>query len=104
VAVGYGVPVPKSQTARKRKQTKRDKETQWQRVRQACKVRDGGRCRVCHSRDGADVHHIKLRSAGGVDSTANCACLCRVCHEDVHGYRLALEGNANGKLKITRLR
>jgi 5-methylcytosine-specific restriction endonuclease McrA len=49
------------------------------------------------------VHHVRFRSRGGVDSTANCACLCRMCHAEIHAYRLAVSGDANGKLKFERL-
>ena len=94
---------PKPTSAPRAKREKaREKERQWQRVRACVLVRDNRRCRVCKTRDGVDVHHIRFRSVGGEDSTANCAALCRVCHADVHAYRLVLSGDANGTIKIER--
>ena len=96
-----GFPKPKSAPRDKRDKA-REKERQWQRVRQCVLVRDGRRCRVCKTRDGVDVHHIRFRSVGGENSTANCAAICKCCHADVHAYRLAISGDANKKLKIER--
>lgn len=93
---------PESRAA-ERKDRKRAKALQWRRVRACVLVRDGGRCRVCKTRDGVDVHHIQFRSRGGEDSTENCAALCRECHAEIHAYRLTLSGNANGKLKMSRV-
>ena len=96
------IPVPKPSTARDKKATKLAKVKQWQRVQQVVKVRDGGRCRACGTREGVDVHHIKFRSLGGADDTKNCCLLCRLCHADIHGYRLALDGDANRRLRVSR--
>ena len=61
---------PKPQTTSSVKREKaRAKETAWQRVRQCVLVRDGYKCRVCKTRDGVDVHHLRFRSVGGQDST-----------------------------------
>lgn len=87
-------------------QSRRDKakakDKAWRAVRAAVLERDGRKCRVCKTADGVDVHHIRFRSRGGDDSTANCAALCRVCHRDIHAYVLTLEGDADKRLKITR--
>jgi 5-methylcytosine-specific restriction endonuclease McrA len=96
------IPKPRSRAADK-KDAKREQEKQWQRTRQCVLVRDGYKCRSCKSKEGIDVHHVRFRSRGGVDSTANCACLCRMCHAEIHAYRLAVSGDANGKLKFERL-
>jgi len=96
-------PCPKPTPTRDRRDKKRAKEQAWQRVRQCVLVRDDRRCRVCRSREDVDVHHLRFRSTGGADSTSNCAALCRSCHADVHGYRLAIHGDANQKLRIERL-
>jgi 5-methylcytosine-specific restriction endonuclease McrA len=98
----YGVPVPKTRSVHDKREAKRAKEKRWQQVRQAVLVRDERRCRVCRSRDAVDVHHVRFRSAGRDDSTRNCATLCRGCHADVHAYRLAIEGDADKTLKVTR--
>lgn len=95
--------VPKPTFTKDKRQVKRDKTREWQAIRRAVLIRDGYHCRVCGN-VWPDVHHIRLKSAGGKDSTANCVCLCRVCHSDIHGYRLALSGDANKKLRIERLR
>jgi len=94
---------PKGQTQSSAKREKaRAKEQQWQRVRQCVLVRDGRRCRVCRTMEGVDVHHVRFRSVGGDDNTSNCAALCRICHAEIHAYRLVISGDANGKLKIER--
>lgn len=97
------MPFPKPPSAPRVKRDKaREKAKQWQRVRQCVLVRDGRRCRVCKTRDGVDVHHIRFRSVGGEDNTSNCAALCRCCHQEIHAYRLTLTGDANGKLNVER--
>ena len=58
--------------------------------KQACKVRDGFKCRVCESCDNLQAHHIKLRSKGGTDRLSNVMTLCKDCHGKHHleGLRL----------------
>ncbi len=100
---GMGTACPKPESkAKSRRVGRRDRMTLWQRVRRAVIFRDKGRCRACHRREGAEVHHVRFRSVGGEHSTANCALLCGECHADVHAYRLAIIGDANGKLRIER--
>jgi 5-methylcytosine-specific restriction endonuclease McrA len=49
------------------------------------------------------VHHIRFRSMGGEDSTRNCAAMCRVCHAELHAYRLYAEGeDANKRIRFVR--
>jgi 5-methylcytosine-specific restriction endonuclease McrA len=96
-----GIPKPVSRAGERRK-TRRAKEDAWQKVRRLVLARDGRRCRVCSSRDQIEAHHIRFRSLGGTHTTANTACLCAVCHADVHAYRLTLSGNADAILKIER--
>jgi 5-methylcytosine-specific restriction endonuclease McrA len=95
------VPKPKSVPADKREK-QRAKLMAWRRVRAWVLVRDLRKCRVCKTAEGVDVHHIKFRSVGGEDTPENLAVLCRVCHQEIHSYRLSLSGNANGKLRIER--
>ena len=94
---------PKPQPSRDKREQAKQRLREWQQIRKAVLERDGRRCRVCNSRNGVEVHHIRFRSLGGGHSTANCAVLCQVHHADIHGYRLALEGNANCKLKVVKL-
>ncbi len=79
------------------------KEKQWRLTRAVVQVRDRFKCRHCRTKDGVDVHHIKLRSAGGKDDTRNCCLLCRECHCLVHSYRLSISGDANKRLKFERI-
>lgn len=102
MAIGYGVVAKKSDSARKTLTDKRAKAKLWRDVKAAVLARDKRCCRVCGLKGGTDAHHIKLRSAGGEDTTANLATLCRVCHNDVHAYRIAITGDANKKLTVTR--
>jgi 5-methylcytosine-specific restriction endonuclease McrA len=85
---------------------KRDKakarERQWQATRKLVLVRDRYRCRVCASAEQVDVHHIRLRSAGGEDVPSNLAAMCRACHELIHLHKLTVRGNGDKALKVTR--
>ena len=56
---------------------------EWRRIRAAVLARDGSRCTSCGiavaSAD-ADIHHLVLRAAGGLDDPANLITLCDGCH------------------------
>lgn len=97
----FGAPCPKPSFTRDKQQAKRERDRHWQDVRRQVLERDGRRCRVCHVKQGTDVHHIRFRSVGGDNTTANLACLCAVCHSAVHSYRLAITGDANKRLSIS---
>lgn len=94
---------PKPSFTKDKRQAKRDKERAWQTARRAVLVRDGRQCRVCGSTQDVDVHHIRFRSVGGGIDSSNLATICRLHHADLHGYRLAIEGDANKRLRITWL-
>jgi hypothetical protein len=48
--------------------------------------RDRFRCRWCgRTNDGFDPHHIRYRRGGSDDVEENLICLCRRCHDFVHG-------------------
>jgi 5-methylcytosine-specific restriction endonuclease McrA len=98
---GLLFPKPESRASDRRVRA-RNRERQWQAVRKAVLARDGNRCRACGLKEGTEVHHIRFRSLGGEDSPANCAAICDRCHSDIHAYRLNIEGDANGKLRIER--
>lgn len=40
-------------------------------------------CKVCNGTS-VDLHHIKLKSAGGSDEVDNLIPLCRKCHDQAH--------------------
>lgn len=93
---------PRGRAAEKR-QASRDKEAAWQRVRRQVLARDNYRCRACGSAEHIDVHHLKLRSAGGTDTMENLVALDRICHAEIHAYRLFLIGaDANKTLRVER--
>lgn len=96
----YGQPAPKPKVAENARDAKRQKQQRWLVVRRLVLARDRHRCRVCHTQQCVDVHHIRFRSVGREDSLRNCCALCRVCHSAIHGYRLALSGDADQKLTI----
>lgn len=56
----------------------------------ACKTRDGYKCRVCKVETNLQVHHIKLKSKGGTDKLSNLMTLCSDCHEKHHKEGLRL--------------
>ncbi len=95
-------PKPDSSKAGDKRERSKAKLALWQKVRKAVLLRDGRRCRVCHSRQDVEVHHLRFRSRGGGHLTANCAVLCQECHYAVHAYRLAIHGDADGVLTIER--
>lgn len=96
-------PQPKPVSRAVEKTTRlRAKERHWQALRRQVLQRDCYRCRVCGSGEQVDVHHIRFRSRGGADISSNLAVLCRVHHAELHAYRLAIVGDADGKLKVLR--
>jgi 5-methylcytosine-specific restriction endonuclease McrA len=56
-------------------------------MRQQVLERDGWRCQGCGRRENLQMHHVDLRSRGGVDNEANLITLCVACHARVHGVR-----------------
>jgi 5-methylcytosine-specific restriction endonuclease McrA len=84
-----------------RRTAKQKKDATWHAMRKAVLSRDKRTCRACGLRDYIDVHHKKLRSAGGENTTDNLLCLCRYCHALVHAYMLFIHGDsADGKLRF----
>ncbi len=100
--MGLAFPKPDTSKAGDKHQRSKAKLALWQKVRKAVLLRDGRRCRVCHSRQDVEVHHIRFRSVGGAHSTRNTCVLCGPCHYQIHAYRLAIHGDANGPLRIER--
>jgi len=93
-----GKPVPQ---LIERREALRKKQANWQKVRKVVLERDRYICRACGSMKFIDVHHKKLRSAGGKDTSDNLLALCRYCHALVHSYRLFIHGgSADGTLKF----
>ena len=66
--------------------------------------RDRHLCRNCRAKGpGLHHHHLRFRSVGGQDTTANLLLLCGRCHADVHGYRMTIDGDtADGLLMFLR--
>lgn len=59
--------------------------TGWAAVRWDALVRDGHRCRKCHTTTGQlDAHHVNERSNGGRDELENLITLCGTCHVEWH--------------------
>jgi 5-methylcytosine-specific restriction endonuclease McrA len=70
-------------------------QANWRAVKREVMRRDRHQCRICGSRDQVDPHHVVFRSALGKDTVENVAAVCRVCHDEIHAYRLFVTGNAN---------
>jgi hypothetical protein len=66
-------------------------------LRRAVLRRDGGRCRVpgCRHAVFTDVHHLRLRSEGGVNSIENLVTLCSAHHRAIHRGELFSQGTAS---------
>lgn len=90
---------PESRAAEKKAKGRKD-DAAWRDLVFYVRARDGYRCRHCRDTFQVDPHHIKFRSAGGGDTKENVALLCRCCHDLVHGYRLAVSGNAENELRF----
>jgi 5-methylcytosine-specific restriction endonuclease McrA len=60
------------------------KSPEWQKLKEATKARDGGKCRRCGARVNLHVHHIRSRFKQGADNLANTITLCLSCHQDEH--------------------
>jgi ATP-dependent DNA helicase RecQ len=62
---------------------------EWDEIRSLVLRRDGFRCVECGGdlkADGAHVHHVLPRAAGGSDDPANLVSLCPMCHAAVHPH------------------
>lgn len=56
------------------------------------KIRAIGHCEICGRMDLAlHVHHIHSRGAGGADEDGNLVCLCCLCHDRAHRWRIPRE-------------
>ncbi len=99
-----GVPVPKPQSRAADTLMRAEERTKtWRNVSRAVKMRDRYICRCCGSHRQVDAHHLKFRSQGGGHTLENLLLLCRVCHAEIHAYRLRIEGeNANQRLRFVR--
>lgn len=93
--------------ASEKRQQAKAADKAWRIMRRLVLERDGYRCRACGSKDQIDVHHVKLRSAGGEDEPKNLIAACRRCHQDIHLYKLAVVAQgrrgANGTLRFERV-
>lgn len=84
-------------------------EAHWREVTTAVAIRDGSSCRVCGKfcppRGGlltrGHAHHLQYRSQGGPDETWNLVTLCAGCHDEEHGGKLTLSGNADERDPVT---
>ena len=58
----------------------------WQEIRQAAFDRDGGRCRLCNSRQNLQGHHRSYANLGrdAAKELADVTTLCRKCHKRFH--------------------
>jgi hypothetical protein len=69
-------------------------------LRRAVLRRDNGRCRVpgCRHAVFTDVHHLQLRSEGGVNSLENLVTICSAHHRAIHRSQLVTQGTASNGL------
>jgi 5-methylcytosine-specific restriction endonuclease McrA len=99
-------PIPKPESRAKQKQRKdRDEDREYWKVRKEVMERDRWRCRACGTPHHVEAHHLKFRSVGGGDSKKNLIVLCRICHAEMHAYRLYAEGeDANKRVRFVKAR
>ena len=77
----------------------RVKATNYKAVCRQVDLRDRGLCRVCGF-PGGHHHHIVFRSQGGTDTVGNLIVVCAWCHDDIHGRKVRVTGDAGGALTI----
>jgi 5-methylcytosine-specific restriction endonuclease McrA len=58
-------------------------------IKNYVKDRDDNKCISCGSGEPLDVHHIVARKHSGTDDPRNLETLCRDCHAEKHGGKLA---------------
>ncbi|HRY57002.1 MAG TPA: HNH endonuclease [Patescibacteria group bacterium] len=58
-----------------------------QKIKNDCKKRDEYKCKVCHSKEGLVIHHIKEVVKGGENELDNLITLCRNCHKKIHSKK-----------------
>lgn len=91
-----------------RKERRLAEEKHWREVCKLVEIRDGFNCRACGRKvtktltvqpDRLEHHHVRPRSLGGPDETANVCVICLECHSARHVTRaLAIIGNADSTL------
>ena len=81
------VPKPKH---KRRKPTRRQRNSFSKKVRQEIFERDSGLCQEC-GRPGTEIHHVKFRSQSGRGVFTNGLLLCANCHRQVHQIRKLAE-------------
>lgn len=95
-----------------RREAQREAERNKREVYKQVDARDQGWCRCCWKDANPRAlsmlkrghrHHLKFRSKGGQDTTANLVLLCAECHAEVHAHTLVIVGeDANGPLRFER--
>lgn len=108
---GFAIPKPPTRFSEK-KQRRAGEAAHYREVCAATTQRDGSCCRVCKKwcnpraismLEKLHHHHIIPTSLGGLDETWNLMCLCADCHDDEHGARIQLSGNADERDEMGRL-
>jgi hypothetical protein len=107
-AQSYDDKLAKNKSKREREKVER---AAWLKLREQVYIRDGGICRAtgkplelwdANPYRQMHPHHIKFRSAGGEDTTANVITLDPKIHDEIHAHRLECSGNGNGVVTFTR--
>lgn len=70
-----------------KKAKKKKPDNKWLETRATVIALDGGRCRVCGTKQNLHVHHIHYRSEGGKDDLDNLITLCVDHHELIHSNK-----------------
>lgn len=95
--MGLAFPKPRAAFFDKR-DAARDKERAKRSAYAAVDARDQHRCRCCGKR-ATHKHHIRFRSKGGEDASANLVSLDAGCHALIHARQLWIVGsNADKRL------
>jgi len=53
----------------------------WKQFSRLVRERDDGRCVVCNSDVGVEVHHRTYERCPGREKLNDCYCLCKECHK-----------------------
>ena len=96
-----------------RSKRRRSVEALRRKVYRLVDVRDGLKCRACGRScvitldalpNRWERHHVRFRSLGGEDTSANIIGLCCLCHSEAQQHRLQIVGDADEALEFTNTR
>ncbi len=69
------------------------KTDEWRELSEACKIRDGRKCRRCPSRSNLHAHHMFYRNRIWDTQVQDLITLCGKCHDEAHNIKRNAHGS-----------